>query len=158
MRLHGTRMIPFFQNKDHFQNGKYRNSSTETSRLAKYKKIQLEALKEDPQAFGSSYKEWVNFSDEKWQERPSNKDSMIFVAKDEASPIGFDALKTHIGIYPYSGEVIEMFKDKLHAYGLSKGAIRVDPDKPIEENLLKEIILYRIKQIESKNSVCRKFS
>jgi ribosomal protein S18 acetylase RimI-like enzyme len=53
-----------------------------------YKTIQLEALKEDPQAFGASYKEWINFSDEKWTERPSNKNSRIFVAKDHSAPIG----------------------------------------------------------------------
>ncbi len=53
-----------------------------------YKTIQLEALKEDPQAFGANYSESVDFSDDKWQERPSNKDSLIFVAKDEETPIG----------------------------------------------------------------------
>lgn len=53
-----------------------------------YKAIQLEALKEDPQAFGTSYTEWVDFSDEKWQERPSSKDSLIFVAKDGETPVG----------------------------------------------------------------------
>ena len=53
-----------------------------------YKTIQLEALKNDPQSFGASYDEWINFSDEKWQERPSNKDSMIFIAQDEERPMG----------------------------------------------------------------------
>jgi len=53
-----------------------------------YKTIALEELKEDPQSFGISYKECLAFSDEKWQERPSNKDSLIFVAKDEEKPVG----------------------------------------------------------------------
>lgn len=63
--------------------------------------------------------------------------------------LGFDAHKNHIGIYPYGGEVIEVFKDKLHDYGLSKGAIRVPFDNPISENLLKEIVEYKIKQIRN---------
>lgn len=53
-----------------------------------YKKVQLEALKEDPQAFASSYEKWVSFTDEKWKERPSNKNSLLFVAMDEATPVG----------------------------------------------------------------------
>jgi len=36
--------------------------------------------------------------------------------------LGFDAHKSHIGIYPYSSEVIEALRDKLRGYGLSKGA------------------------------------
>ncbi len=62
--------------------------------------------------------------------------------------LGFDAHKNHVGIYPYGGEEIEILKDKLSAYGLSKGAIRVPYDNPISENLLKEIILLRIKRIK----------
>ncbi|HSW89145.1 MAG TPA: GNAT family N-acetyltransferase [Candidatus Saccharimonadales bacterium] len=53
-----------------------------------YKAIRLEELREDPQAFGSNYEKESNFSDEQWQERPSNKNSLIFVAKDRETPIG----------------------------------------------------------------------
>ena len=61
--------------------------------------------------------------------------------------LGFDAHKHHIGIYPYSGQVIETLKDQLHDYGLSKGAIRVPLDQPISEEMLKQIIHLRLKQI-----------
>ena len=61
--------------------------------------------------------------------------------------LGFDAHKNHIGIYPYGGQEIAVFKDKLKAFGLSKGAIQVPCDKPVPENLLKEIIKHRIKRI-----------
>ncbi len=61
--------------------------------------------------------------------------------------LGFDAHKNHIGIYPYSGQVIEELKDHLHEYGISKGAIRVPLDHPISEELLKQIIDHRLKQI-----------
>ena len=53
-----------------------------------YKAIQLEAFKEEPSSFGTSYAEWVDASDKKWQERPSDKDSLIFVAKDEETAVG----------------------------------------------------------------------
>jgi len=64
--------------------------------------------------------------------------------------LGFNIHKNHIGIYPYGGEEIEMLRDKLSMYGLSKGAIRVPFDNPIPEGLLKEIILLRIKKITDK--------
>jgi uncharacterized protein YdhG (YjbR/CyaY superfamily) len=61
--------------------------------------------------------------------------------------LGFNAHKQHIGIYPYSGQVIETLKDQLQGYGFSKGAIRVPLDQPISEELLKYIIHERLKQI-----------
>jgi uncharacterized protein YdhG (YjbR/CyaY superfamily) len=63
--------------------------------------------------------------------------------------LGFDARKNHIGIYPYSGQVIEELADRLHEYGFSKGAIRVPLDHPISEEMLKRIIQLRLKQITS---------
>ena len=53
--------------------------------------------------------------------------------------LGFNAHKQHIGLYPYSGQVVEELKDRLHGYGVSKGAIRVPLDQPISEELLKQI-------------------
>ena len=61
--------------------------------------------------------------------------------------LGFNTHANHIGIYPYGGEEIEVFKDKLKALGISKGAIRVPYNKPVSESLLKEIIKHRIKRI-----------
>lgn len=63
--------------------------------------------------------------------------------------LGFNTHTSHIGIYPYGGEEIEIFKDKLSEckYGFSTGTIRVPYDKPFPESLLKEIIEHRIKRI-----------
>jgi uncharacterized protein YdhG (YjbR/CyaY superfamily) len=61
--------------------------------------------------------------------------------------LGFDAHKNHIGLYPYSGQVIETLKDQMCDYGVSKGAIRVSLDHPISEEMLKQLIDHRLKQI-----------
>ena len=66
--------------------------------------------------------------------------------------LGFATRKHHIGIYPYSGQVIEELKDQLHEYGFSKGAIRVPLDHPISDELLKQIIHHRLKQITTSKS------
>ncbi|MGE5042005.1 MAG: iron chaperone [Candidatus Levyibacteriota bacterium] len=63
--------------------------------------------------------------------------------------LGFNVHTSHIGIYPYGGEEIEVFKDKLTELGFtfSKGAIQVPFDKPFPEALLIEIIHHRINRI-----------
>lgn len=53
-----------------------------------YKTIRLQALHNDPQAFGSTYTVESHFSDEEWQERPSDKNTIILIAKDEDKVIG----------------------------------------------------------------------
>ena len=61
--------------------------------------------------------------------------------------LGFYAHEKHIGIYPFGGEEIEVFKNKLTDFELSKGTIRVPYDTPISESLLIEIIKHRINRI-----------
>ncbi len=63
--------------------------------------------------------------------------------------LGFDAHKQHIGIYPYSSEVITTLQDELQGYETSSGAIRVPLDQPIPEDLLHAIIHNRLKAIDA---------
>jgi uncharacterized protein YdhG (YjbR/CyaY superfamily) len=63
--------------------------------------------------------------------------------------LGFNVHINHIGIYPYGGEEIKVFENKLkeHNFGFSKGAIQIPFDSPIPESLLTEIIKHRIGRI-----------
>jgi len=63
--------------------------------------------------------------------------------------LGFNAHQHHIGVYPYSGEVIEKLKDELGGYGFSSGAIRVPLDRPISEDLLGRVIDCRLEIIRA---------
>jgi uncharacterized protein YdhG (YjbR/CyaY superfamily) len=63
--------------------------------------------------------------------------------------LGFNAHTHHIGLYPYSAEVIETLKDHLAAYGVSKGSIRVPLDRPIAEHTLRQVIECRLEQIRA---------
>lgn len=63
--------------------------------------------------------------------------------------LGFDAHKSHIGIYPYSSEVISALKGQLQAYATSRGAIRVPLDRPMPESLLLAIINTRLQAINA---------
>lgn len=53
-----------------------------------YKDIRLKALYDDPQAFGSTYEVESTFSDEKWQERPLDNNTIILVAMDQEKVVG----------------------------------------------------------------------
>lgn len=53
-----------------------------------FKKIRLEALQEEPQAFGSSYAKESVYTDEKWQESFSKPDVAIVIAKETDKPVG----------------------------------------------------------------------
>jgi uncharacterized protein YdhG (YjbR/CyaY superfamily) len=63
--------------------------------------------------------------------------------------LGFDAHAKHIGIYPYSGHVIEMLGEELRAYQTTKGAIRVPLETPIPERTLLAIIDCRLQAIRA---------
>jgi uncharacterized protein YdhG (YjbR/CyaY superfamily) len=65
--------------------------------------------------------------------------------------LGFDAHADHIGIYPYSGQVIPQLKDELRTYTVSKGAIRIPLDRPISKRLLKLVITCRLKAIRAES-------
>lgn len=57
--------------------------------------------------------------------------------------IHFATFKDHIGLYPGS-EAIEVFKNKLKDYDISKGTIRFPINEPLPLDLIKEIAQYRI--------------
>jgi uncharacterized protein YdhG (YjbR/CyaY superfamily) len=66
--------------------------------------------------------------------------------------LGFDAHEDHIGVYPFSGHIIEMLEDELRGYRFSKGALRVPLDRPISKALLKKIIDRRIAAIRAQSA------
>lgn len=62
--------------------------------------------------------------------------------------LGFAARANHIGIYPYSGHVIEALGELLRAYDTTKGAIRVPLETPIPERTLRAVIDRRLRAID----------
>ena len=61
--------------------------------------------------------------------------------------IGIAAFKDHMSVFPGSGP-IESIKGKLKDYKISKGTIQFTLERPIPEYLIKQIIKYRINEIE----------
>ena len=59
--------------------------------------------------------------------------------------VWFAAFKNHIGFFP-KVSAIETFKGELSGYELSKGTIRFPLNKPIPFDLVKRIVMFRIKE------------
>lgn len=61
----------------------------------------------------------------------------------------YAAHREHIGFYPTSSPMVA-FKDELAAFKTSKGAIQFPIDKPIPKKLVKDIVKYRLTQVQEK--------
>ena len=61
--------------------------------------------------------------------------------------IHFAAFKKHIGLYP-GGEAASEFAEWLAGYKTSKGAIQLPLGKPIDYELITDIVRWRLKQVE----------
>ena len=59
--------------------------------------------------------------------------------------IHFAAFKKHIGLYP-GGEATAEFAERLAGYKTSKGAIQLPLGKPIDHQLITDIVRWRLKQ------------
>jgi len=59
--------------------------------------------------------------------------------------VHFAAYKKHIGFYP-TPSGIDAFRKELSPYELSKGTIKFPIDKPIPFDLVRRIVVYRVKE------------
>lgn len=70
--------------------------------------------------------------------------------KQEGIIVWFAAFKNHIGFYP-KVSAIEAFKEQLIPYKTSKGTIQFPLNKPLPLDLIKQIVLYRVKEDSGKH-------
>ena len=56
---------------------------------------------------------------------------------------GLLANKNHIGYYPFSGSILELFPTELEKYKTTKSAIHVPIDKPLPKALISKLIKAR---------------
>jgi uncharacterized protein YdhG (YjbR/CyaY superfamily) len=58
----------------------------------------------------------------------------------------FAAWKSHVGLYGAPSSAVEVFKDELTPYKMSKGTIQFPLDKPMPYALIEKIVKYRVKE------------
>lgn len=64
--------------------------------------------------------------------------------------VHFSGEKKHMGFHP-DPSAIETFKDRLEDYQYSKGTIQLPYDKPMPYELLREIVMFRVKEQKAKS-------
>jgi uncharacterized protein YdhG (YjbR/CyaY superfamily) len=63
--------------------------------------------------------------------------------------VHFAAYRHHIGFYP-TPSAIEAFKEEFSPYKGSKGAVQFPLDKPIPFELIKRVVIFRVKESSMK--------
>jgi len=69
--------------------------------------------------------------------------------------VHFAAFNKHIGFYP-TPSGIEKFKNELSVYEGAKGSVQFPLDKPIPYDLIRDIVLFRVKDTLEKKEAKRK--
>jgi len=59
---------------------------------------------------------------------------------------GLLANKKHVGYYPFSGEILELFPNEIAKYKHTKSALHVPVDQPMDLSLLRLLIEARMKE------------
>ena len=65
---------------------------------------------------------------------------------DGAVVAGLLANKKHVGYYPFSGSILNLFPDELANYSKTMSSIHVPIDKPLPKGLIKKLIRARMSQ------------
>ena len=61
--------------------------------------------------------------------------------------LGFLAVRNHLSIFPFSPKVIDAVRDRLEGFALSKGTVRFTVDMPVPDDVVREIVSLRTKEI-----------
>ena len=60
----------------------------------------------------------------------------------------FAAQKKHLGIYPTSSP-IPYFEERLKGYKISKGAIQMPWTQPLDEDLIRDLVRFKLNEVEN---------
>jgi uncharacterized protein YdhG (YjbR/CyaY superfamily) len=61
--------------------------------------------------------------------------------------LGFAAAKRHLSIFPFSSHVIDAVRDRLPGFELSKGTIRFTSERPVPDDVVREVVFLRAEEI-----------
>jgi uncharacterized protein YdhG (YjbR/CyaY superfamily) len=62
--------------------------------------------------------------------------------------IGFLSAKNHLSLFPFSPAVIEAVSDRLAGFEVSKGTIRFSVDRPLPDDVVRDIVRLRVAEID----------
>ncbi len=62
--------------------------------------------------------------------------------------LGFNAARDHLSLFPFSPQAIDAVRDRLGGFSLSKGTIRFTADQTLPDDILGDLVRYRIGEID----------
>jgi uncharacterized protein YdhG (YjbR/CyaY superfamily) len=72
---------------------------------------------------------------------------MAALSYDHKPLLAFRAARHHLSIFPLSSRVVDAVRDRLTAFELSKGTIRFTAASPLPDEVVRDIVRYRIREI-----------
>jgi uncharacterized protein YdhG (YjbR/CyaY superfamily) len=63
--------------------------------------------------------------------------------------LGFRTTKDHLSIFPFSPKAVEVVRNKLTGYELSKGTIRFTLAKPLPDKVVRDMVRFRVEEIDA---------
>ena len=64
--------------------------------------------------------------------------------------LGFKAARDHLSVFPFSPQAVDAVRDRLDGFSLSKGTIRFVVVRPIPDDVIADVVRYRIGEIDQK--------
>ena len=61
--------------------------------------------------------------------------------------LGFRATARHLSVFPFSAEVVAAVAGHLEGYDLSKGTIRFTADRPLPDDVVRDVVRHRVAEI-----------
>ena len=62
--------------------------------------------------------------------------------------LGFAAAKRHLSVFPFSPGAVDEVRDRLSGFDLSKGTIRFSIDKPLADDVISDLVRFRMAEID----------
>jgi uncharacterized protein YdhG (YjbR/CyaY superfamily) len=61
--------------------------------------------------------------------------------------LGLNEATAHVGVYPFSPEVVDAVKERLEGFTLTKGGVQCTPDHPVPDDVLADMVRLRAAEI-----------
>jgi uncharacterized protein YdhG (YjbR/CyaY superfamily) len=63
--------------------------------------------------------------------------------------LGFRTTKDHLSVFPFSPKAVDAVRDQLTGFDLSKGTIRFTVAKPVPDNVVRDMVRFRVEEIDA---------
>lgn len=62
--------------------------------------------------------------------------------------LGFQAAARHLSVYPFSPPAIDTVRERLEGFEVSKGTIRFTADRPLPDDVVRDLVRARASEID----------